>query len=172
MKRLLTILGLTLAITTGYAQSNTTFYSSVSSYFTSYNTNFTYIDRFAIYTGAEQVQGNNTAAILGVSIDAYRFTSNTISVSSETLFKNSGVAGTLLGAQTGLGLNYTKFDTRVTLFAAPGYNNVVKGVYGEFGFKITKKATENTFYGIGMSLDVGKVHNSSPNLTVFTGFTF
>lgn len=161
-----------------YAQSTNTFVGSVTSYFTSFNpalTNtFAPSKNFDLWTGSEYVSGINVAADLGLEYKLPWLQGTKSHWSAESVTKNAGIAGTILSQQVGVGFNYTITDTRVTGYLDGGYSWLNKSGFAEIGLRAKKALTDNTYAGLGISLDLGHRQNAQlvPNLVIFTGFTF
>lgn len=162
------------------AQTNTNapqnFLSTIQGYFSHFDptlTNtFSDSKRLDLWTGAEQNLGNNTAADLGIEFRAYTFSETVLSISLESVTKNAGIAGTILGTQAGVGLNYVYIDTKLTGYVDGGYDFLNERPYAEIGLRVKKALTVNTFAGIGIALPIEKGFTGRPNIVIFTGFTF
>ena len=130
--------------------------------------------RLDVWTGAEQNQGNTTAADLGIELKVYSFGSAATLpyLSMESVTKNAGIAGTILGTQAGVGLNFVYIDTKLTGYADGGYDFLNARPYVEIGVRIKKALTDNTYAGIGLALPIERDFTGRPNIVVFSGFTF
>jgi hypothetical protein len=142
------------------------FLSSVQNYFTTMDTNSTtFVNRnFDLWTGAEYVQGVNTASSLGLE---YKISG---SFSFESVTRNAGIAGIILSQQGGFGYSLTRYDTKLTGYIDGGYDFNGKRPYAEVGARIKKAATKNTYFGIGISTRYPG--GRTPSVGLFTGFTF
>jgi len=91
-------------------------------------------------------------------------------LSLEVQGRDSGVAGSIVNAQAGLGLNYRYYDVKLTAYVDGGYNFMgVNKMFGEIGLRAQKALTKNTYAGIGLGVLIpggGRV------IQAFTGFTF
>lgn len=175
MKKLLGILALiTLALTCS-AQTNTgSFYQSALSYFTSFNTNLdnTFgLEKGTIWAGVDSLQGNevNLANSLGLSYDLYK------KISVESVTRNSGIAGTLVSEQLGLGLSFVVHDAKLTAYADAGYDFGLKDaktadrIFGEVGLRVQKALTDHTYAGVGIGAQFPK---NSQVFSAFAGISF
>ena len=152
------------------------FFTSVEGYFTSFYTNldstFGATARGSIWTSVDSIQGAQVplANSLGVSYDAYK------SLSVESVIRNSGVAGTIVSAQGGLGLNVIVHDTKLTLYADGGYglngsspDGPSSRPYAEFGVRAQKALTAHTFAGLGIG---AQLPGNRQVFSALVGFTF
>lgn len=142
------------------------FFSSVGSYLTSFNTNLTTFqaEKGSISAGMDYQNGLNISANLLIEYNAI----GKISVESET--RNASVAGTIVSQQIGAGLNFVIHDVKLTLYADGGYDFLDKKPFAEIGSRIKKALTEHTYIGLGIGARISK--QPAPVLTFFTGFTF
>lgn len=179
MKKLLTIIAAVALCVSAYSQTNTppdsgSFLQSVTSYFTTFNTNLDSTfgtERGSIWTGVDSIQGGDAplANSLGLSYNIWK------AVSAESVLRNSGVAGTVLSEQAGFGLSFIVHDAKLTLYADAGYNFQEEStkfedkLFGELGIRAEKALTTHTFLGVGMGV---RVPNSEQVFTAFGGFTF
>ncbi len=165
------------------AQTNTpsgSFLGTVQDYFTSFNTNYDATfgaERVTLWTGVDSIQGGATplANQLGFAYDVYSSTGanglKTTAVQLENVLRNSGVAGTVVSEQAGLGLSIIVHDVKLTAYADFGYDlQATKDkLYGEVGLRAFKALTEHTFAGVGIA---AQVPANRQVLSVFAGFTF
>lgn len=171
---ILALFGLTTA--SAQVATNTptgSFFTSVQSYFTSFNTNLdgTFeASKGTVWTSADSLQGGAVplANSIGLSYKVYKL------ISAESVTRNSGIAGTLVSEQAGLGLNFAVHDTRLTAYLDGGYafgepGGTTEKLYAEVGLRVTKALTEHTFAGVGVGAQL------PANRQVFSaivGFTF
>jgi hypothetical protein len=194
MKKLI-LIALVAVFTASYSQAqvitNTTFaspyqniISSATEYLTTINTNY----QFAPLLLWDEVNYQNQIDIsdgIGVSYDIYQpagcyGTINTNGVtkggftgSVEAGIRNIGIAGQVCSGQGGFGLNYNLFDVRAGLYIDGGYNAIDSKAFGEVGFRLLKKPTQNTFAGLGLALQFpDKGPAAYPLVSVFGGITF
>ena len=127
------------------------FLNSAFSYFTSFNTNLDSTfgsHRGSLFTGVDSIQGAgvNMANSIGLSYDLYAGTNN-LRLSVESVTRNSGVAGTLLSEQAGLGVSFIVHDARLTVYADGGYwiYDEPDRYYAEIGLRAQKALTEHTY---------------------------
>lgn len=160
------------------APSAGSFFNSLGSYFTSFNTNNTQafgVNKFKLWTGAESIQGGVVPLVnvVGLSCDVYKPTNSTVSLALENEEFNSGVAGTAIGDEIGGGINFNVVDTELTVFAHGGYNfTKVKGqsAYdGAIGLRILKALTPNTYAGAEFSVIIPQ---NEQRIGALAGFSF
>jgi len=152
---------------------NTSFFASVQSYFTSFNTNLdsTFgVDKGSAWAGVASVQnaGVPLQNEIGISYALYKQ-----NLAAEVILRDSGVAGTIVSV--GGGFSYSKIihDTRLTAFVDGGYYTTPDTgkdkAFGEVGVRVSKALTTHTFAGISAALQFP--HNRRV-FEAFTGFTF
>jgi hypothetical protein len=136
---------------------------------------------FTLWTGAASVQGGVTPLVnlVGASYDLWRpKPANTNSaawtaISPEFQIDNSGVAGTVVSAQGGLGFGVGLCDVKATLYADALYQlpqGKTKGQAGaELGLRVFKALGHNFFAGVGLAAQVPR---NSQVLSAFAGATF
>ena len=182
MKTRIGLIGLILTFTLGTlapasAQTNPpappantgTFFDSVSGYFTSFNPQLetTFTNKGTFWTSVDSMQGgkNPLANSIGLSYNPWQM------VSVEGVFRNSGVAGAVVDAQGGLGLNFKVHDVRLTAYVDGGYGFAEDEdrIYAEVGVRVLKALTEHTFAGVGVACQLPA---NRQVLSVFAGFTF
>jgi len=176
------LLGALLACAPSFAQTtNGTFFSSVTDYFSSFNTNNdqTFAQSHGkLFTGVASIQGGavSLANVVGLTYDIYKPTNSSVSISigSETL--NSGIAGTLVSQEIGPELNFIIHDVELTAFAHAGYDFTadkqkpqVDPYFGAFGLRITKALTTHTYAGTELAVIVPQ---NAQRITAIAGFTF
>lgn len=184
MKRLLTACGLCGLIgLSGQVQAQSTngnFFGSVTSYFSSFNTNLDSnfgSERVSVWTGVDSIQGGTTplANQLGIGYDVYSTYGadglKKTAIQFENVLRNSGVAGTVVSDQAGFGLSFIVHDVKLTAYADAGYDLQAphEKIYGEIGLRAFKALTEHTFAGVGIG---AQVPANRQVLSVFAGFTF
>lgn len=187
MKKLLSvIIGLSLiggSVINAQQITNITpvsFIHTVGSYFTSHNLELTNTfgsgHKFDLWTSIDSIQGNGNSAAhladaIGISYVVYDH------ISLENVLRTSGIAGTIMTEQFGVGLNYTVIDTKLTLYADAGYDKgnslthskFQDNLFGEVGLRVKKALTENTYAGIGLGL---QFPSNVQVYQVVAGFTF
>ncbi len=178
------------AVTTLPAQTNnytppglTGLGDTVLSYFTAFNTNLdtTFKDnRFDIWTGASSIQGGINPLVndIGGSYDLWRPTPATsattiTAVSGEFIARNSGVAGTLVSAQGGLGFSVIVHDAKATLYLDGGSylagQWTRENLYGEVGFRVKKALGAHFYAGVGIGVQFPR---NAQVLSALGGATF
>jgi len=152
------------------------FFTSVQSYFTSFDTNndSTFATaRGELATGVDSTQGGVPLAnSLRLSYNVYKPTNSAVQLSLESVTRNSGIAGTLVSEQFGLGVNFIIHDAKLTLYGDGGYNfNGVKSdkYFAEIGARAEKALTTHTFAGVGIG---AQLPANRQVFQVFAGFTF
>lgn len=146
-----------------------TFFTSVSQYFASFDTNkttFAKTNECDFWAGADYVSGVNISSSLGLEYQLWK------KVSVESVTRNAGIAGTILSQQIGVGLNATLYDVKITGYLDGGYDFLHKQPYAALGARVKKALTQNTFAGLGLEAQVMKHGSSTPTISIFTGFTF
>jgi len=136
---------------TNAAPTEGTFLNTAFNYFTAFNTNLdgTFgAHRGSLFTGVDSIQGAgvNMANSIGLSYDLYAGTNN-LRLSAESVTRNSGVAGTLLSEQVGLGVSFIVHDAKITAYADGGYwiYDEPDRYYAEIGLRAQKALTEHTY---------------------------
>jgi hypothetical protein len=152
------------------------FFTSVEQYFSSFNTNLdsTFATaRGELATGVDSTQGGVPLAnSMRLSWNVYSPSNSPVRLSLESVTRNSGVAGTLVSEQAGVGLNFVVHDAKLTIYGDGGYNfNGVKQdkYFGEIGVRAEKALTEHTFAGVGVG---AQLPANRQVFQVFAGFTF
>jgi hypothetical protein len=150
------------------------FFNSLGGYFTSVNTNLTWTNKPAsIWTGVNYQAGVNTSAELGASYDLWKLGANG-AISPEGIFRNAGVAGTIVSGQAGAGISLFHYDLKVTGYLDGGYNVPAGSGFVEFGARLEKKMTVSTHAGLGLAwqkLFHGPTQNT-PTVTAHLGWDF
>lgn len=182
MKKTIAVLLIASACLCAQAQTNSntspteqTFLQSFEGYFGSFNTNnastFGTNDTFDVWTGAEYVNNQNTAASLGISWNAFKVSQETIGLESVT--RNAGINGVILSQSAGVNLQKVYVDTKFEAYVDGGYDFSLKKPVAEVGARVFKALTANTYAGIGIGERFGSGQVSSfPVLSVFAGFKF
>lgn len=179
MKKLMLIGLITaLAVIGVNAQTNTpsqAFYRTVMDYFTTFDTNSTTFieERGSVWTGVDSISESDVslANSLGISYKLGK-----TAISAESVLRNSGVAGTLVSEQVGIGLNFVVYDAKLTLYGDAGYDFLLKDVkretdrlFGEIGLRAQKAMTKRTYAGASFGVQVPE---SKQVFSVFAGFTY
>jgi len=177
--------GVSRAQTNGPADGN--FFSSVTGYFTSFNTNLeadVSAARGQLWTGADSLQGGNVplANSLGLSYNIYQPSNSPVRIGFESVTRNSGVAGTIVSEQLGPDLKLIVHDVTITLAADPFYDFAAqdtlnaKGktvrasrIGAEVDLRLQKQLTAHTFAGTGIGVQIPK---NRQIFQIFAGFTF
>lgn len=170
MKKLLLSIGLIVSVSASAQTNNsTTFFNSVTSYFTGFNTNLLTFqnEKGSMFTSVDSIQGGEhpLANSVGLSYKIYKV------VGAETLFRNTGTTGVFLEAQAGLNLNFVLWDTKVTPYVDCGYAfaEPTEKIYAEPGVRVQKALTDHTYAGVGLGVQLPV---NRQVFSVFAGFTF
>jgi hypothetical protein len=155
------------------AQTNTvtvpTFFNSVMTYLTSFNTNYTFQGvTFESDTGYKQVTGVGAASVLDMQYDIDKF-------HIATSLQFSGVGSAFNAEEGGAGYDLIQYyDTALEANLLGGYDETVHSGVIDPGLDIKKKMTPNTFTEIGIALPVyfKEKFNSTPTFKIAAGFTF
>lgn len=172
MKNLISItIALTLSAFNLAAQTATTntpqsFFATVTKYFTEFNPNLTNTfgaHKGEAWTSLDSIQGNGSSDAklddaIGLQYSVYDH------LSLENVLRTSGIAGTIVSDQLGIGLNFTVIDAQITLYGDAGYNlehnntfaNFKDSIFGEVGARAKKALSENTFAGVGLGVQFPK----------------
>jgi hypothetical protein len=149
------------------------FFSSVSQYFTGFNTNLSMLSahHIEVWSAAEYNNGLNFADDLGVD---YRFNGG---FGLEAEFQNAGINGTILSAQFGPRYSIVYLDTEFAVGVNGGYRPQER--WGEITpyVEARKSATLNTWIGLRLSYenDIGpgsQAVTHAPNVAVEAGFKY
>lgn len=146
----------------------TEFFGSVSSYFTSFNTNFAGIwetHRGTLWLGQDFQGGAHASTSLGLEYIVYK----NFSLDSETRFED--VTGNVSTQQFGIGYNVHVTDVRITGFVAASVDMRQEDVGCVIGLRAKKLLTENTFAFTELAVPVQK-NGSRPRLGLGAGFLF
>jgi hypothetical protein len=156
----ITVGGITLSPvpTADIPTSDSSLLTTVQGFFTSFTglQTFQTNDTIEIYTGAEQVGGNNTAATLGISYNpsfTHITTNIFIGIDSET--RAAGVGGTILSQNIGINAHYVYKDVEFQAFIDASYefNRSANSspLAAEVGVRVWKALTDHTFTGPAIS---------------------
>jgi hypothetical protein len=147
----------------------TTFISTVQSYFSSFDTNsltFKKTNEFDITAGAD-TQAGITSASLGINYSLWN------NVGLDEVTRGAGIGGVIVSQQAGVSLSKVYYDVKLTAYLDGGWDFNQKSAFAEFGVRAFKALTENTFAGVGLALQADKSGlRESPLISIFTGFTF
>lgn len=191
MAKVVLVATVALFATVGAVNAQTTppptFFNSVSDYFSSFNTNLdsTFAtERAEIAIGVDSTQGGSVplANSLRISYTVYQPSNSVTALSIENVLDNSGVAGTLVSEQLGLGFSFLVHDVKLTGYADglydfnPATRTNSKGkarkdcAFGaEIGLRVQKAMTTHTFSGIGLGVILPR---NEQKFQAYTGFTF
>lgn len=155
--------------------------NTIIGYFVSFNTNFdsTFRDSsFDLWTGVSSVQNGDAPIVndLGLSYDVWRPAPSTNSpvstaLSLENVIRDSGVAGSLISDQFGLGVSIKVHDVKLTGYLDGGYDFFEEGartrdrIYGEVGLRAKKAISSHFYLGVGIGAQFPR------NSRVFSAFT-
>ncbi|HVU07649.1 MAG TPA: hypothetical protein VHG89_03800 [Verrucomicrobiae bacterium] len=169
---LLCVAGKAQAQTETNLPPQTSFFGSVENYFTSFDTNSTTFtsERGEVWTGVVYQNGLNFADDLGVDYNL-----GAKGIYAEGIFRNAGIAGTIVGAQAGLGYSIVHFDTKLSVGVDGGYDFNRDNPCATFYVDARKALTENTFAGLRLGWEAQFSHSPvsrTPELSVIIGFKF
>lgn len=157
--------------------------NTVMGYFTAFNTSLDSTfgaSTFDLWTGVASVQNGDSPIEneLGLSYDVWRSSAtNTVAtrISLEDAIRDSGLAGSLISDQAGLGFSIVVHDVKLTAYLDGGYNffrtasKFEDRLFGEVGIR-AKKALGSHFYsGIGLGAQFPR---NSRVFEAFVGATF
>lgn len=161
------------------------FFESIGGYFTSFNTNYlaTFGEhKISLATGVDSLQGNGTVPLANSLRLSYNLIQPTINLTNTTglvlgleeVTRNSGVAGTIVSQQAGFKAGFVVVDTEIDGYVDGGYNfyndvNTKQKIFCEFGLRVQKALTLNTYAGVGLGEQVPINRQIGQ---VFAGFTF
>ena len=148
--------------------------SQATSWITSVDTNKTWLNSpVDIWTGANFQSGLQTSSELGGSYDAWSTSTNT-ALAPELLFRNAGIAGTLVSAQAGIGWSIFHYDLKLTPYASGGYSVAKNCGTMEAGVRLKKKVANSSSVGLGLSYPYyfHGPNTKLPSLTTFLTWTF
>ncbi len=152
------------------------FLTSVQGFLTSFNpalsNTFAAGKKLTLWTGAEQTLGTITSADLGLSYKLPWLNSTNSYLSADAVFKNAGVAGTMVAGQGGVAYSYVYVDTEISGYLHGGYDVLHSQPLAAVGLRVRKALTENTFAQIWMELPIQKHYTGAVSFGVGTGFTF
>jgi hypothetical protein len=137
---------------------------------------------FDLWTGVSSVQ-NGDAPIqndLGISYDIWRpapSATNSVvrtALSLENGLRDSGIAGSLISDQVGLGFSIIVHDVKLTAYLDGGYNFFEQGkmrdkLFGEVGIRAKKALGAHFYSGVGMGVQFPR---SERIFSLFAGATF
>ena len=164
MKKLMTIIGLAALALPAFSQTNTPtenpFYQQAFQWLTSIDTNnnTTFVStRGFMDTGVESSQNSGVPInnYIGLSFDVVSSTNSPIRLDLNAMERDSGVQGTFVSGQGGIGVGYVIHDVRLDLIANGGYYNfnpdTRNKVFGEIQVNIKKALGTHTFAEIGLA---------------------
>lgn len=127
--------------------------TTVQGFFTSFTGLQTFLtnDTLDVWTSAEQVGGNNTAAALGLSYNPAFTHFGNVQLGLESVTRAAGIGGTILSQSGGLNIQYAYKDVKLIGFAEGGYEFDLNKPAVEFGVRIWKALTDNTYTGPTLS---------------------
>jgi hypothetical protein len=150
------------------AQTSSNFLGSIQSYFTSFNTNYTWTNVvLEVGTGYKQVTGVNAASTLDIQYDLGRF-----NLGGALQF--SGVGSPINAAEGQVGYTLLqRYDAKLDFDIRGGYDDTVASGVVEPCLFIKKKGTANTYFETGVSLPIyfKQKLNTNPTFFIQTGFT-
>lgn len=144
------------------------FFSSVSSYFTAFDTNsltFQRTNEIDVFTGAD-TQDGITSASLSINYSLWK------SIGIEETTRNAGIAGVVVSQQLGMSYSRVIYDLKLSAYLDGGYNLPRHGAFVECGLRAFKALTANTFAGVGLGMQADKSGLRSPIASLFLGVTF
>lgn len=117
-------------------------------------------DTLDVWTSAEQVGGNNTAAALGLSYNTPWKVGN-VRLGVESVTRAAGIGGTILSQSGGINAQYAYKDVKMVAFVEGGYEFDLKKPAVEFGVRIWKALTDNTYTGPTLSWRSGTANHAT-----------
>jgi len=139
-------------------------------------------NRFDLWTGASSLQGGPVPMVndIGLSYDIWRpQMANTnvaaakVAISLEDGVRNSGVAGTLVSDNFGLGISFIIVDVKLTFYADGGVylGNSTRSAeyYAELGLRAKKAIGAHFYTGVGIGAQLPK---NAQVFSAFAGATF
>lgn len=161
----ITVGGVTLSAvpTNDIPASTSGLISTVQGFFTSFTGLQTFLtnDTLDVWTSAEQVGGNNTAAVLGLSYNPKFAHFGSVQLGLESSTRAAGIGGTILSQSAGLNAQYAYRDVKLTAFAQGGYEFDLSKPAAEFGVRIWKALTDNTYTGPTLSFRTGAANHAT-----------
>jgi hypothetical protein len=154
------------------AQTNTaagTIFSSIASYFTSFNTNYTWAGvTIEADSGYAQVTGVNASSKLNVQYDIGNF-----DVGTSLQFSGVGSAINAWEGQVGYAV-VNHYDTKVDVLLRGGYDDTTRGGVIEPGISLKKKLSENTYAETAITFPIytAGTFTRTPTIYIGVGFTF
>jgi hypothetical protein len=146
------------------------FLANAKDYLTSINTNLTWDNtKMDLWTAANYQGGLQTSAEIGASYDLWKPVAN-IAVAPEVVFRNAGIAGTIVSGAAGVGASYEYYSLKITGCIDGGYSPAQSKPFAEFGARLKKKMTTSTYIGTGLSWST--LVKSTPSIAVYLGWTF
>ncbi len=146
-----------------------TIFNSIQSYFTAFNTNYTWTNvSFEVDSGYAQVTGVNAASKLNLQYDIGNF-----NLGTSLQFSGVGSAVNAFEGQIGYAIiNY--YDTKVDVDLRAGYDDTIRGGVIEPLLSLKKKLTPNTYAETALSFPVytSGTFTKTPTVYIGVGFTF
>lgn len=125
------------------------------------------LNRLELFTGLDYQNNVNVSVPVGAWFKIYK------NLGGELLFRNAGVAGTVLSEQVGLNLNLYKYDIKVTGGIDGGWRNDLERGYVEPYFEFDKATSRinSLFVRLGADLYFGsKSTELNSNITPIFSF--
>lgn len=157
--------------------------NTVLGYFTAFNTNLDSTfgnSTFDLWTGIASVQNGDTPIVneLGLSYDVWQpSATNAVKtrISLEDAIRDSGLAGSLISEQFGLGFSIVVHDVKLTAYLDAGYDffrsepRFADRLYGEVGIRGKKALGQHFYSGVGLGAQFPR---NSRVFEAFLGATF
>lgn len=148
-------------------QSTSSLISTVQGFFTSFTglQTFQTNDNLDVFSEAQQVGGNNTAAGLGIIYTPKFSNFGNIRLGVESETRAAGIGGTILSQGLGIDAQYVYKDVKMMGFIQGGYAFDLKKPAVEVGVRVWKALSDKTFAGPMVSFRSG-----TPNHAMTIGF--
>lgn len=137
--------------------------STVEGFFSSFTglQTFQTNDSLFVWTEAQQVGGNNTAAGLGLIYTPSFTTFGAVRLGIESETRAAGIGGTILSQSGGIDLQYAYKDVMLMAYAQGGYEFDLSKPAAEFGVRVWKALTDHTFTGPTLSWRTGTADHAT-----------
>lgn len=161
----ITVGGITLSNvpTVDIPKSTDSLLTTVKGFFTTFTglQTFQTNDALDVWTAAEQVGGNNTAAALGLSYTPKFSNFGNIRLGVESETRAAGIGGTILSQSGGINAQYIYKDVKLIGFAQAGYEFDLNKPAFEIGVRVWKALTDKTFSGPTISWRSGTPNHAT-----------
>lgn len=172
MKRIITLAIVAVGLVTNAQTTNnpSTFFQTTESWFTSFNTNYTFSGvKLECDTGYKQTTGANAANFVDLQYNV----NDLWAIKGSLQF--SGVGSAFNAEEIGPEVNLIEhYDVQLSAGLLGGYDGVFKNALIEPEVVLRKKLTPNTYAEMGITLPerIGDGFNNTPAFKIGAGFTF